>query len=56
MGTVDDILINYANFVGDELRAFHLKAAQLMTRLNAIEDDMAQVMMPSLNWMIPSFF
>ncbi len=42
MGTVDDILINYTNFVGDELRAFHLESARLMTRVNAIEDNMAQ--------------
>jgi len=31
MGVIDPILINYANFVGDELRAFHRESAQLLT-------------------------
>ena len=42
MGFVDPILIDYANFVGDELRAFHLESAQLMARLQKLDDDMAK--------------
>ena len=42
MGFVDPILIDYANFVGDELHAFHLESAQLMARLQKLDDDMAK--------------
>jgi len=42
MGFVDPILINYANFIGDELRAFHLESAQSMARLQKLDDDMAK--------------
>ena len=41
MGVIDPILINYANFVGDKLRAFHRESAQLLTRLKKVDDDMA---------------
>ena len=41
MGFIDPILINYANFVGDELRAFHLESAQMMTQLKKLDDDTA---------------
>ena len=41
MGVIDPILINYANFVGDELRAFHRESAHLLTRLNKLDDDMS---------------
>ncbi len=42
MGVVDPILVNYVNFVGDELRAFHVESNQLMTRLKKLDEDMAQ--------------
>jgi hypothetical protein len=41
MGVIDPILINYANFVGDELRAFHRESAHLLTRLKKLDDDMS---------------
>jgi hypothetical protein len=41
MGVIDPILINYANFVGDELWAFHSESAQLLTRLKKLDDDMS---------------
>jgi hypothetical protein len=41
MGVIDPILIHYANFVGDELRAFHRDSAHLLTRLKKLDDDMS---------------
>jgi hypothetical protein len=41
MGVIDPILINYANFVGDELRAFHHESAHLLMRLKKLDDDMS---------------
>ena len=41
MGVIDPILINYANFVGDELRAFHNESAHLLARLKKLDDDMS---------------
>jgi hypothetical protein len=41
MRMVDTILINYANFVGDELCAFHCESTMVMARLNKLEDAMA---------------
>ena len=41
MGVIDPVLINYANFVGNELRAFHSESAHLLTRLQKLDDDMA---------------
>ena len=41
MGVIDPVLINYANFVANELRAFHSESAHLLTRLQKLDDDMA---------------
>ncbi len=41
LGVIDPILINYANFVGDELRVFHNESAHLLARLKILDDDMS---------------
>ena len=38
LGVVDDILISYANFAGDEFRMFNIESARVMDRLIAMED------------------
>jgi hypothetical protein len=38
LGVVDDILISYANFTGEEFRMFDIESARVMDRIIAMED------------------
>ena len=38
LGVVDDILISYANFAGEEFRMFDIESARMMDRIIAMED------------------
>ncbi len=38
LGVVDDILISYANFAGEEFRMFDIKSARVMDQIIAMED------------------
>jgi len=40
LGVVDDILISYANFAGEEFRTFNIESARVMDRIIAMEDAM----------------
>ena len=40
LGTVDEILINYANFAGQEFRAFDRESERMLDRLSALEARM----------------
>ena len=38
LGVVDDILISYANFAGEEFRMFDIESARVMDQIIAMED------------------
>jgi hypothetical protein len=42
LGTVDEILISYANFAGSEFRTFDVESAKVMGQITALEKAMDQ--------------